>query len=70
MPPRNDAKTPLCNLIKNAGNQGLLTLRNSWGEEVGDHGNYYMSYDYFLKLAVEEQVIANSKKQQASFSHP
>jgi C1A family cysteine protease len=44
--------------------QGLLTLRNSWGEEVGDHGNYYMSYDYFLKLALEAQVIVNSNKQQ------
>ncbi len=33
--------------------KGLLTLRNSWGEEAGDHGNFYMSYDYFMHLALE-----------------
>lgn len=33
--------------------KGLFTLRNSWGEEAGDNGNYYMSYDYFQALAVE-----------------
>lgn len=32
--------------------QGLLTLRNSWGE-TGDHGDFYMSYDYF-RLFVDE----------------
>lgn len=32
--------------------QGLLTLRNSWGE-TGDHGDFYMSYDYF-QLFVDE----------------
>jgi len=36
---------------------GLLTLRNSWGEHVGDHGNFYMSYDYFKTLAIEVQRI-------------
>lgn len=36
---------------------GLLTLRNSWGEAVGDHGNFYMSYDYFKILAIEVQRI-------------
>ena len=37
------------------GNQytGLLTLRNSWGKYAGDAGNFYMSYDYFKRLAVE-----------------
>lgn len=41
------------------GNQhhGLLTLRNSWGDGVGDHGNFYMSYDYFKTLAIEVQRI-------------
>lgn len=37
--------------------QGLLTLRNSWGDDVGDHGNYYMSYDFFKKFVLEVQVI-------------
>jgi C1A family cysteine protease len=37
--------------------RGLLTLRNSWGENVGDHGNFYMSYDYFVKYAGEAQEI-------------
>jgi len=32
---------------------GLLTLRNSWGTGTGDGGNFYMSYDYFKRLAVE-----------------
>lgn len=36
---------------------GLLTLRNSWGEHVGDHGDFYMSYDYFKTLAIEVQRI-------------
>ncbi len=26
---------------------GLFTLRNSWGPNVGDGGDFYMSYDYF-----------------------
>lgn len=37
--------------------KGLLTLRNSWGENVGDHGNFYMSYEYFKLLAMEAQRI-------------
>lgn len=37
--------------------QGLLTLRNSWGSDAGDNGNYYMSYDYFVKYASEVQEI-------------
>jgi C1A family cysteine protease len=36
---------------------GLLTLRNSWGDKAGDHGNYYMSYDFFKKFAMEVQFI-------------
>lgn len=39
------------------GHQGVLTLRNSWGEQAGDHGDYYMTYDYFLLMAVEVQRI-------------
>ncbi|WP_058441345.1 C1 family peptidase [Legionella brunensis] len=37
--------------------RGLFTLRNSWGEDVGDHGNFYMSYDYFKLLVIEAQRI-------------
>lgn len=36
---------------------GVLSLRNSWGKYAGDHGNYYMTYDYFLKLANEVEEI-------------
>lgn len=37
--------------------KGLLTLRNSWGADVGDHGNFYMTYDYFKKFVGEVQEI-------------
>lgn len=37
--------------------RGLFTLRNSWGEDVGDHGDFYMSYDYFKLLVIEVQRI-------------
>lgn len=33
--------------------QGVFTLRNSWGEDAGDHGNFYMTYDYFKHFAHE-----------------
>lgn len=36
---------------------GLLTLRNSWSERVGDNGDFYMSYDYFKVLVNEAQRI-------------
>ncbi len=39
--------------------KGLFTLRNSWGEQVGDKGNFYMSYDYFKVLVIEAQRIRN-----------
>lgn len=40
---------------------GLLTLRNSWGDDVGDSGNYYMTYDFFKSfvLDVEKLYFAN-----------
>lgn len=41
--------------------QGVFTLRNSWGEHAGDHGNYYMTYDYFLLMVIEAQRIMNLK---------
>lgn len=37
--------------------RGVFTIRNSWGPKVGDHGNYYMTYDYFRLLAIEAQRI-------------
>lgn len=36
---------------------GVLTLRNSWGEDAGDHGNYYMSYAHFKLMADEAYEI-------------
>jgi peptidase C1-like protein len=38
---------------------GLLKLRNSWGEEVGDSGNFYMTYEYFKKFALEAHEVVN-----------
>lgn len=37
--------------------RGLLTLRNSWGDDMGDKGDFYMSYDYFKLLVIEAQRI-------------
>ncbi|OAJ33504.1 C1 family peptidase [Piscirickettsia salmonis] len=36
---------------------GLLTLRNSWGSSAGDHGNYYMTYEFFTQMVMEAQEI-------------
>ncbi|MFJ1268110.1 C1 family peptidase [Legionella lytica] len=36
---------------------GLFTLRNSWGEQLGDKGDFYMSYDYFKVLGFEANQI-------------
>ena len=36
---------------------GLFTLRNSWGPEIGDHGDFYMSYDYMKYLIIEANRI-------------
>lgn len=41
----------------NVQHKGVITLRNSWGAAVGDHGNYYMSYDYFLTLVMEVKEL-------------
>ena len=36
---------------------GLFKLRNSWGTQVGDWGDFYMSYDYVKTLtAAAEQI--------------
>ncbi|KTD07640.1 C1 family peptidase [Legionella jamestowniensis] len=52
--------------IDDKGNEhrGLFTLRNSWGDDVGDHGNFYMSYDYFKLLVIEVQRIRNMENMQ------
>ena len=33
--------------------KGVFTLRNSWGDDVGDKGNFYMTYDFSKKFAFE-----------------
>ncbi|OGT50654.1 MAG: hypothetical protein A3E84_00005 [Gammaproteobacteria bacterium RIFCSPHIGHO2_12_FULL_42_13] len=37
--------------------RGLLHLRNSWGDAAGDHGNYYMTYDYFKHWVMDADLI-------------
>src|SRR3990167_7576963 len=37
--------------------KGLFTIRNSWSRYVGDHGNFYMSYEYFTNLVIEAHHI-------------
>ncbi|KTC64774.1 cysteine protease, papain C1 family (plasmid) [Legionella adelaidensis] len=37
--------------------QGLFKLRNSWGDKLGDGGDFYMSYDYFKTQVIEAQRI-------------
>lgn len=37
--------------------KGLFTVRNSWGEQYGDKGNFYMSYDYFKVLVFDAHRI-------------
>ncbi len=42
---------------KGISHRGLLTLRNSWGSNIGDKGDFYMSYDYFKALVIEAQRV-------------
>ena len=37
--------------------RGVFILRNSWGKQVGDGGNFYISYGYFKAFSNEAQVI-------------
>lgn len=37
--------------------RGLLVLRNSWGSNAGDQGNFYMSYQYFKAAVLDVQRI-------------
>lgn len=45
--------------VDNEGNKqkGVLILRNSWGENTGDYGTYYMTYDYFQQYVIEVSKI-------------
>lgn len=38
-------------------NKGLFRVRNSWGSQLGDNGDYYISYDYMKFLLLEAQAI-------------
>lgn len=37
--------------------KGLFKLRNSWGSDAGDYGEFYMSYDYFKLLAYNVKKV-------------
>lgn len=37
--------------------KGLFKLRNSWGATAGDKGNYYITYDFFKRFAMEVQRV-------------
>lgn len=39
--------------------KGLLKIRNSWGPNIGDKGNFYMSYNYFKGAVLEAHSIRN-----------
>lgn len=36
---------------------GALICRNSWGPDAGDHGNYYVSYDYFKAMVLDAEEL-------------
>lgn len=37
--------------------QQLLKIRNSWGKNFGDNGNFYMTYAFFNSMAVDMTLI-------------
>lgn len=37
--------------------KGLFTLRNSWSDKNGDHGDYYMTYDFFMQFVMEANQL-------------
>ncbi len=39
---------------------GVFTLRNSWGPDAGDSGNYYMSYDYLTFVMEAMEIIPSA----------
>ncbi len=42
---------------KDGKHAGVLTLRNSWGKDAGDNGEYYMSYDFFKAAYMELHAV-------------
>ena len=42
---------------QNVEDRGVFTLRNSWGNGVGDSGTYYMSYEYYRFFVYEAIYI-------------
>lgn len=42
--------------------KGVFILRNSWGKQLGDEGNFYISYSYFKAFSNEAQVVIPVKK--------
>jgi C1A family cysteine protease len=38
-------------------NAKVLKLRNSWGPDRGDNGDFYMSYDYYQLMVNDAWVI-------------
>lgn len=37
--------------------KGVFIIRNSWGSDVGDKGNYYMTYDFFKLFVLDVTKI-------------
>jgi C1A family cysteine protease len=49
--------------------RGLLTLRNSWGTDVGDTASFYLIYDFFEALTLEAiSLITLNKNTLSSIS--
>lgn len=40
--------------------RGVLTVRNSWNTDVGNQGEFYMSYDYFANFVIEAYDISTT----------
>ncbi|KAB8040438.1 hypothetical protein GCL60_00555 [Silvanigrella paludirubra] len=38
-------------------NQKLLKIRNSWSANMGDNGDYYMTYNFFNAMATDQTVV-------------
>lgn len=38
-------------------NQQLLKIRNSWSSEAGDNGDYYMTYNFFNAMAMDQTIL-------------
>lgn len=49
--------------IDNEGRQhkGLLIIRNSWGADAGDNGDFYIAYDFFKQYVTKIHVLVSAK---------